>query len=253
MTAFTYACLTAKTRRRAALPASIASPLTKSVVGRVPTGLTFILEAGDGKPRQYSVCCLTLLDLFFGSISRPHHHVPRLVLPFRPGLVRLLPLDLRLRPLEVLRVPILLLLVPIPRAAAEGEAWPVGQRRGGRVALAHAVFPGQGVGRPHHDILPHAAPRAPARQRIRPAEPPQAVLLGGGASGAEEVAGWHGAADCRRVRAHANSVCADTVDVGFMSLKYRYAGINSREKLRDSVYDLPCLGREISSERSCCN
>ena len=77
-----------------------------------------------------------------------------LVLPVRPRHLRLLPLDLRLRQVEVVRVPF---LVVVQISRAEGEE---GAGQGRAVALADSVSSAR-VRRAHHDLLPHAPPRAP--------------------------------------------------------------------------------------------
>ena len=144
--------------------------------------------------------------------------MPRLVLHARSRLLRLLPLDLRLREVAVVRLP-LVVVFQVSRAA-QGEARARGA--GGRVGLAHPL-PGARVWRPHHDLLPDAAPRAPPRRPLRSSEPPASLGSGGGgraSEGCERVAGraatFRDRSGCR-VRALANAV-----SVNRKSPKYRY-------------------------------
>ena len=153
--------------------------------------------------------------------------MPRLVLvlPVRPRLLRLLPLDLRLRQVALVGVP-LVVVIQIPGAPREEGA--TGER--GQFSLAHPPLESTGVWRTDHDLLQDAAPRSPSRERLRS----QAVLGGGGSGsggsvvvigaseGHEGVAGRVAAVDrhgLHGVSAHANAVCVSAVDVNRKSSK----------------------------------
>ena len=201
------------------------SSLTKSL-GCVPTRLTFVLKASDVKSRQSSLLftfptllCLRLLlyPSGFEFVLRFHYdqHVPRLVLHVRSRLVRLLPLDLRLRQVPHVRVPLVVVVVVQISGAPPGEEGAMGE--GGRVSLARPLSSAR-VRRPHDDLLPDAAPRAPPRERLRPPEPQAVLDVDGRAS--EEREGVEGrrvgtVADGpdHRARALANAVCVNTVRV----------------------------------------
>ena len=154
--------------------------------------------------------------------------MPRLVLvlPVRPRLLRLLPLDLRLRQVALVGVP-LVVVIQIPGAPREEGA--TGER--GQFSLAHPPLESTRVWRTDHDLLQDAAPRSPSRERLRS----QAVLGGGGGGGSggivvvigaseghEGVAGRVATVDrhgLHGVSAHANAVCVRAVDVNRKSSK----------------------------------